>query len=100
MKATRVSVPSVPAPADPFTLSFNDFKYKSGSYQHRNGKVFIVFSDKGSLVAAEGVRLGKTRTNMVCVETDGTLRNVVCGDGPDGKKNWRKLASGTVQVTI
>ncbi len=100
MKATKVSVPALPAPVDPFNLCFNDFKYAKGAYQHRNGKVFVVHSEKGSLVSADGVRTGKTRTNMFCLEKDGVIRAVCCGDGPDGDKNWRKLASGTVSVTI
>lgn len=99
MLNAQVRAPGVPVLTDPFGLTFNDIKNVAGAYQHRNGKVLVVHSVKGAFVKDDAVRTGYTRTNMFMVTKQG-LRRVCCDKGPDGDKNWLRLAAGSVTITI
>lgn len=96
-----------------YNLSFNDIinyvpgkgrgDAKKGMYQHRNGKVLVVFSVNPAFVDLETLPRGKrangkkttrtekTRIGMAMIGTDGTMRPVTCDDNPDGDKNWREF---------
>ena len=98
MLNAQVRAQGVPAPADPFGLTFNDIKSVVGAYQHRNGKILVVFSPDTKFVKDESVRTGYTRTNMFMVQKG--VRKVCCDKGPDGDKNWLKLPVGTTTITV
>lgn len=92
---------SRPRPAaDPFMLTFNSIKNASGKYQHRNGNVLVIVSDKGQLVKVpKGVASnGFSRTGMFMIDAKtGKTRHVNCGQGPDGDRNWMRY---TASVTL
>lgn len=77
---------------DEYPLSFNDIKNKKGMYQHRNGKILIVYTNKSQFIRCDArqTRTGFTRTGMAMVDRKtGGLRLVVCDQTPDGDKNWK-----------
>lgn len=98
MLNAQVRAQGVPAPADPFGLTFNGIKNVPGAYQHRNGKILVVHSPDGRFVKDDAVRTGYTRTNMFMLQNG--IRRVCCDRGPDGAKNWLKLAAGTTTITV
>lgn len=98
--ALRASLSGTRSVVDPFTLAYNDIKNIPGKYQHRNGKVLVVFSDDCRLVTGP-TRTGKTRIGQFMVDPargneGGKARLVVNGDGPDGDKNWMRFSGNVV----
>lgn len=84
---------------DEYPLSFQDIvsrKNKKGMYQHRNGKVLVVFSNAPQLVGHR-TRTGLTRTGMGIIGRDGGLRVVVSNRAPDNARNWKEFP-GTITL--
>lgn len=96
------------AKAQDYPFSFNDIiahtpgkkgrgDAKKGCYEHRNGKVLVVYSVNPQLVEIEKRangkktnRTGLTRTGMAIIGKNGSLRMVTCNREADGAKDWRE----------
>ncbi len=84
---------NVAAVKDDFNLTFDEIKNKPGLYQRRNGAILINATKHPKLVSDEKVRTKLTRTGMLMLMPNGTLRKPVCDRNKDGVKQWRKLTT-------
>ena len=94
-----------------YPLSFNDIiahvpgkegrgDATKGMFQHKSGKVLIVYSVNPQFVEIEPRRNGRktnrtgfTRTGMAIVDTKGAMRLVTADKKPDGEKAWKVYTS-------
>lgn len=90
---------NVTAVNDGYGLSFDDIKKTPGIYQRRDGRILINATKYSTLVQDAKVRTGYTRTGMLMLLPNGTLRKPVCDRSKDGVKQWKKYA-GKVELAV